>query len=62
MEHFNLIPDQDEPTVLLEHDPLVELVSGIDAKQLANYLAFNYVSLGTELLDELLYYRTLGRI
>lgn len=60
MPEFNL--EQDKPTELLEHNKLVEFVSSIDAKKLANFLAFSYSELATELLDELLYYRTLGRI
>lgn len=60
MPEFNL--EQDKPTELLEHNELVEFVSSIDAKQLAYYLAFSYPELGTELLDELQYYRNLGRI
>lgn len=60
MNEFEL--EQDKPTELLEHNKLTEVVSSLDAKQLANYLAFNHTEFGTELLDELLYYRTLGRI
>lgn len=60
MPEFNF--EQDKPTELLEHNKLVEFVSSIDAKKLANFLAFSYSELATELLDELLYYRTLGRI
>lgn len=60
MNTFEL--EQDKPTKPLEHKELVEIVSLLDAKQLANYLAYTYPELGTELLDELLYYRELGRI
>lgn len=58
----NLFVQVEQETQLLEHSELVELVASIDAKQLAYYLAFSYPELGTELLDELQYYRNLGRI
>ena len=58
----NLFVQVEQETQLLEHSELVELVASIDAKQLAYYLAFTDTLFGTELLDELLYYRNLGRI
>ena len=41
MPEFNL--EQDKPTELLEHNELVEFISSIDAKQLANFLAIHQV-------------------
>lgn len=58
----NLFVQVEQETKPLEHNELVELVESIDAKQLAHYLAYSYPELGTELLDELQYYRNLGRI